>query len=142
MSLDLVCALNFGSVGGRDRRTRSCKNRMREVWRPNALPCWLSNVLSKFLLLIRILGLACAAVGKKCHGNPRHQMIQIMDDLLSLCQSLQQIEFMSIPKILDHPRMFSGDFSHPSSIINPRLGYVLFVVKILIGRHVGCARWH
>ena len=65
-----------------------------------------------------------------------------MDDLLSLCQSLQQIEFMSIPKILDHPRTFSADFSHPSSIVNRRLGYVLFVVKILIGRLVGCAMWH
>ena len=78
-------------------------------------------------------------LAKKCHGNPRHQ---IMDDLSSLYQSLQQIEFMSIPNILDHPRMFSGVFSHPSSIVNRRLGYVMFVVKILIGRLVGRAIWH
>ena len=50
MSLDLDGALTFGFVEGRDQRTRSCKNCMQEVWRPNALPGWLSNVLSKIVV--------------------------------------------------------------------------------------------
>ena len=38
---------------------------------PNALSCWLSDVL----------GLGCATVGKKCHGNPRHQHGQPVESL-------------------------------------------------------------